>query len=134
MQPSFSLASILGLDRLLKLTNGGYETLTFRTARLERNRTLQEKALVEEALRARHEAPTVRFLAPLAETRLQWLKHHAKERADVQPEAKFLQSRYPLYKAEEEALIHEWRDRVAYGETVPRITAAHAGNSEHPDA
>jgi hypothetical protein len=112
----------------------GYETLTLRQARLERDRALQEKALVEEALQARQEAATARFLASLAETQLQWLKCQAKARVDGRPDAKFLQSRYPLYKAEEEELIHEWRDRVAYGETVPHITTARSGNSEHPDA
>jgi hypothetical protein len=30
-----------------------------------------------------------------------------------------LSSRYPLYKAEEEEVILEWMDRVAYGEEIP---------------
>jgi hypothetical protein len=112
----------------------GYETLTLRQARVERDRVLQEKALVKEALRARQAAATARFLASLAETQLQWLKCQAKARVDGRPDAKFLQSRYPLYKAEEEELIHEWRDSVAYGETVPHITTARSGDSESPDA
>ena len=112
----------------------GYETLALQQARVERDRALQEKALVEEALQARQEAAKARFLASLAETQLQWLKCQAKARVDGRPDAKFLQSRYPLYKAEEEELIHEWRDRVAYGETVPHITTARSGDSESPDA
>jgi hypothetical protein len=112
----------------------GYETLPLQQARLERDRALQEKALVEEALRARQEAAKARFLASLAETQLQWLKCQAKARVDGRPDAKFLQSRYPLYKAEEEELLTEWRDRVAYGETVPHITTEYSGDSESPDA
>jgi hypothetical protein len=75
--------------------------------------------LAEEVLQVRQEAAQARFLASLAETQLQWLKQEAKQRVDAQPSARFLTSRYPLYKAEEEQLIHEWMDRVDYGESVP---------------
>ena len=64
----------------------------------------------------------MRFLASLEETQMAWLKSEAKQRVDKRPEAKFLNSRYPLYKAEEEALTLEWMDRVAYGETVPHVS------------
>jgi hypothetical protein len=97
----------------------GFETLALRRIRQEREQALQEKALAEEVLHVRQEAAQARFLASLAETQLQWLKQEAKQRVDAQPSARFLTSRYPLYKAEEEQLIHEWMDRVAYGESVP---------------
>jgi len=97
----------------------GFETLALRRMRQEREQALQEKALAEEILHVRQEAAQARFLASLAETQLQWLKQEAKQRVDVQPSARFLTSRYPLYKAEEEQLIHEWMDRVDYGESVP---------------
>jgi len=97
----------------------GFETLALRRMRQEREQALQEKALAEEILHVRQEAAQARFLASLAETQLQWLKQEAKQRVDVQPSARFLTSRYPLYKAEEEQLIHEWMDRVHYGESVP---------------
>ena len=99
----------------------GFETLALRRVRQERDQALQEKALAEEVLRVRQEAAQARFLASLAETQLQWLKQEGKERVDVQPSARFLGSRYPLYKAEEEQLIHEWMDRVSYGENVPHL-------------
>jgi hypothetical protein len=97
----------------------GFETLALRRIRQAREQTLQEKALAEEVLQMRQEAAQARFLASLAETQLQWLKQEAKQRVDAQPSARFLTSRYPLYKAEEEQLIHEWMDRVDYGESVP---------------
>jgi hypothetical protein len=97
----------------------GFETLVLRRIRQEREQALQEKALAEEVLQVRQEAAQARFLASLAETQLQWLKQEAKQRVDAQPSARFLTSRYPLYKAEEEQLIHEWMDRVDYGESVP---------------
>src|SRR5262245_30532473 len=97
----------------------GFETLALRRMRQEREQALQEKALAEEILRVRQEAAQARFLASLAETQLQWLKQEAKQRVDAQPSARFLTSRYPLYKAEESQLIHEWMDRVNYGESVP---------------
>jgi hypothetical protein len=110
-----------------------YETLPLRQARLERDRAFQEKALAEEALRARQEAAKARFLASLAETQLQWLKRQAKERVDSRPDAKFLHSRYPLYKAEEEELIREWLDRAAYGERVPHVMTENLGETDRPD-
>jgi hypothetical protein len=110
-----------------------YETLPLRQARLERDHAFQEKALAEEALRARQEAAKARFLASLTETQLQWLKCQAKERVDARPDAKFLHSRYPLYKAEEEELIREWLDRTAYGETVPHIMTDGIDEMDRPD-
>ena len=97
----------------------GFETLTLRQARQERDWALQEKALAEEALRARQAAAQTRFLASLADAQLQWLKQEAKRRVDSRPEARFLNSRYLLYKTEEEQLSREWMDRASYGESVP---------------
>jgi hypothetical protein len=108
----------------------GFETLALRRARQERDHALQEKVLAEEALRARQEATKLRFLASLADVQLQWLKQEAKRRVDAQPSARFLTSRYPLYKAEEEQLIHEWIDRVAYGERVPPVVSDSSQNIE----
>ncbi len=99
----------------------GYETLALRQAREARDRAMAEKALAEEALQAQQETARLRFLASLGEAQMTWLKREAKQRVDERPEAKFLESRYPLYKAEEEALTLEWMDRAAYGETVPRV-------------
>src|SRR5262249_41812509 len=82
----------------------GFETLALRRARQERDRAIQEKTLAEEALRARQEAARARFLAALADPQLQWLKPEAKRRVDARPDARFLASRYPLYKAEEEQI------------------------------
>ena len=110
--------------------DGGYETLALRQARQQRDQALQEKALAEEALRARQEAAQARFAASLTTSQLRWLKQQAKARVDVRPEAKMLQSRYPLYKAEEEDLLREWLDRVAYGETVPHAATAGAEQSD----
>jgi hypothetical protein len=84
---------------------------------------LQEKTLMEEALRARQDATKARFLTALTDAQLHWLKQEAKRRVDAQSGARFLTSRYPLYKAEEEQLIHEWMDRVDYGERVPCSTS-----------
>jgi hypothetical protein len=100
----------------------GFETLALRRARQDRDRALQEKALMEEALRARQDAAKARFLTSLTDAQLHWLKQEAKRRVDAQAGARFLTSRYPLYKAEEEQLIHEWMDRVDYGERVPHST------------
>ena len=100
----------------------GYETLALRQSREARDRALIEKALAEETLRAQQDTARLRFLASLEETQMAWLKSEAKQRVDKRPEAKFLNSRYPLYKAEEEALTLEWMDRVAYGETVPHVS------------
>jgi len=99
----------------------GFETLALRRARQDRDRALQEKALTEEALRARQDAAKARFLTALSDAQMHWLKQEAKRRVDVQSSARFLTSRYPLYKAEEEQLIHEWMDRVDYGESVPHV-------------
>jgi hypothetical protein len=101
----------------------GFETLALRRARQDRDRALQEKALLEEALRARHDAAKARFLTTLTDAQLHWLKQEAKRRVDAQSGARFLTSRYPLYKAEEEQLMHEWMDRVDYGERVPHVTS-----------
>jgi hypothetical protein len=97
----------------------GFETLALRHARQERDRALQEKALAEETLRVRQEAAKTRFLASLADAQIHWLKQEAKQRVDAQPSARFLTSRYPLYKAEEDQLVEEWMDRMQYGESVP---------------
>jgi hypothetical protein len=101
----------------------GFETLALRRARQDRDRALQEKTLLEEALRARQDAAKARFLTALTDAQLHWLKQEAKRRVDAQSGARFLTSRYPLYKAEEEQLIHEWMDRVDYGERVPHVTS-----------
>ena len=100
----------------------GFETLVLRRARQERDQALQEKALAEEALHARQETAKARFLTSLGDAQQQWLKQEAKRRVDAQPDARFLTSRYLLYKAEENQLILEWMDRVDYGESVPYIT------------
>jgi hypothetical protein len=97
----------------------GFETLALQRARQERDRALQEKALAEETLRVRQEAAKTRFLASLADSQIHWLKQEAKQRVDAQPSARFLTSRYPLYKAEEDQLVEEWMDRMQYGESVP---------------
>jgi hypothetical protein len=97
----------------------GFETLEMRQVRRERDRAQREKTLAEEATRAREEAERAKFVASLSEAQLRWLKQKAKQRVDARPDAKFLGSRYPLYKAEEETVVREWMDRVAYGETVP---------------
>src|SRR5215471_10544732 len=107
----------------------GFETLALRRARQERDQAVQEKTLAEEALRIRQEAAKARFLTTLTDAQSQWLKQEAKQRVDTQPSARFLTSRYPLYKAEEEQLIHEWMDRVAYGERVPPAVADSSGNT-----
>jgi hypothetical protein len=99
--------------------DGGFETLDMRRAIVEKEQALREKALAEEALQARQEAERLRFLASLSEAQLRWLRAEAKRRADAQPGSQLLKSRYPLYKAEEEQLVQEWRDRAAYGETMP---------------
>jgi hypothetical protein len=110
----------------------GFETLALRHARQERDRALQEKTLAEEALRARQEAAKARFLASLTDAQLQWLKLEAKRRVDTRPEARFLTSRYLLYKAEEEQLFQEWMDRGRYGESVPH--GASGGSDRTEDA
>jgi hypothetical protein len=102
--------------------DNGYETLTLRQAREARDRVLAEKALAEETLRVQQDTARLRFIASLEDAQLAWFKHEAKQRVDKRPEAKFLESRYPLYKTEEDTLTLEWMDRVAYGETVPRLS------------
>ncbi len=99
--------------------DNGFETLEIRQASLDRDRARREKALAEEALLARQEADRTRFLSSLSEAQLRWLKKRAKRQVDGRPESKFLQSRYPLYKVEEDKLVREWMDRAAYGENVP---------------
>lgn len=99
--------------------DSGFETLEMRRVIVEKEQALREKALAEEALQARQEAERLRFLASLSEAQLRWLREEAKRRADAQPGSGLLQSRYPLYKAEEEQLVQEWLDRAAYGETMP---------------
>jgi hypothetical protein len=101
----------------------GFETLEMRRAIWERERARREKALAEEALQARQEAELAKFVASLSEVQLRWLKQETKRRVDAKPASKFLQSRYPLYKAEEDELIQEWRDRAAYGEHIPAADA-----------
>ena len=108
----------------------GFETLALRRARQERDQAVQEKALAEEALRIRQEAAKARFLAALADAQLQWLKQEAKQRVDTQASTRFLTSLYPLYKAEEEQLVHEWMDRVDYGERVPHAVSDSRDNTE----
>jgi hypothetical protein len=97
----------------------GFETVSMRQARLERDRAQREKALAEEALSARKEAQKAQFVSLLSEAQRQWIKQEAKRLVDTRPEAKMLSSRYPLYKAEEDRLIDEWMDRAGYGENVP---------------
>jgi hypothetical protein len=99
--------------------DSGFETLEMRRAIVEKEQALREKALAEEALQARQEAERLRFLASLSDAQLRWLREEAKRRADAQPGSNLLKSRYPLYKAEEDQLVQEWLDRVAYGETMP---------------
>lgn len=101
----------------------GFETLVMRQARMERDRAQREKALTEEALKARKEAQKAQFSASLSEEQQQWIKREAKRLVDGRPEAKLLSSRYPLYKAEEDRLLEEWMDRAGYGETVPSETS-----------
>jgi len=100
----------------------GFETLAMRQARIERDRAQREKTLAEEALKARQAAQKAQFQSSLSEDQLQWIKQEAKRLVDARPDSKFLMSRYPLYKAEEERLMEEWMDRVGYGETVPSVT------------
>ena len=102
--------------------DNNYETLALRQAREARDRALAEKALAEEALRAQQDTARLRFLASLEASQQAWLKREAKHRVDNRPEAKFLESRYPLYKSEEETLVLEWMDRAAYGEAVPHLS------------
>jgi hypothetical protein len=97
----------------------GFETLTMKHARMERDRAQREKALTEETLRVRKEAQKAQFISSLSEGQIQWIKQEAKRLVDARPEAKMLSSRYPLYKAEEDRLLEEWMDKGGYGEVVP---------------
>jgi hypothetical protein len=90
-----------------------------RRAIWERERARREKTLAEEALQARQEAEQAKFVASLSAAQLRWLQQEAKRRVDAKPASRLLQSRYPLYKAEEEELIQQWIDRAAYGEHIP---------------
>jgi hypothetical protein len=99
--------------------DNGFETLEMRRAIWERERAQREKVLAEEAMQARQEAEQAKFAALLSEGQLRWLKQEAKRRVDAKPASGFLQSRYTLYKAEEDNLVREWMDRATYGEHVP---------------
>ena len=110
--------------------DAGFETLEMKQLRQERERAKEEKTLAEQALRERQEATKAQFLSSLNDAQLRWLKQEAKRKVDSRPEAKFVTSRYPLYKAEEEGLTCEWIDRVAYGESVPEANIDLPPNSE----
>jgi hypothetical protein len=97
----------------------GFETLAMRQSRQERDQAKKEKALAEDALRARKEAQRAQYLASLSDAQLSWLKHEAKHLVDNRPDSKYLSSRYLLYKAEEERLLAEWQERATYGEPMP---------------
>ncbi|MBZ0159140.1 hypothetical protein [Candidatus Methylomirabilis sp.] len=101
----------------------GYETISLRNARLERDRALKEKALAEEALKARQEERRLRFLSSLTDGQMAWIKHEAKNTVDHSPGSRqgFIKTstRLAHYKAEEEKFIAEWLERTAYGESVP---------------
>ena len=99
----------------------GFETITMKQSRLEKEQAQKEKALAEEVLKARKEAHKARFCAALSESQIQWMQQEAKRIVDMRPEAKLLTSRFPLYKAEEDRLLEEWMERAGYGETVPSI-------------
>jgi hypothetical protein len=99
-----------------------FETLSMRQVRLERERAQKEKALAEETLRVRQNAEKARFTASLSHKQFQWITQEAKRLVDRRPDSKFLSSRYPLYKAEEERLIEEWIERTRYGESIPSTT------------
>ena len=98
--------------------DSGFETLEMKQLRQDRDRAKEEKAMAEEAL------------SLLNDAQMRWLKQEAKRKVDVRPEAKFVTSRYPLYKAEEESLTREWIDRVAYGESVPEVEVLRPSNQE----
>lgn len=101
--------------------DSGYETLEIRRARIQKELAQKERQIAEEALRARREADQARFLALLSEAQLRWIRQEAKRRVDGLPTSQHvpLESRYTRYKAEEDQIIEEWMDRMAYGETVP---------------
>lgn len=103
----------------------GYETISLRNARLERDRAVKEKALAEEALKVRQEERRLRFLAGLSESQTVWLKREAKNAVDHSPGSRqgFIKAanRLAHYKTEEEKLIIEWLERSAYGEVVPSL-------------
>jgi hypothetical protein len=99
----------------------GFETLTMKKARLEREQAQKEKLLADELIRTKREAQKSMLSASLTDAQRQWIKQKAKRTVDARPEAKLLTSRFPLYKAEEDQLLDEWIERVGYGETVPSI-------------
>jgi hypothetical protein len=103
----------------------GYETISLRNARLERDRALKEKALAEEALKARQEERRLRFLATLSNSQMAWIRREAKNAVDHSPGSRqgFIKPSTLLshYKTEEEKLITEWLERTAYGEVVPSV-------------
>jgi len=98
-----------------------FETLAVKQNRLERERVQKEKVLAEATLKARRDTQRARFSASLSEAQVQWIKQEAKRTVDARPESKMLNSRYPLYKAEEDRLLEEWMDRSGYGEVVPSV-------------
>lgn len=98
----------------------GFETLGLRQARLNRERAQQEKAMAEEALRDRQAAEKIRFIASLLDGQRRWISQEAQRLVDRRPDSKFLSSRYPLYKAEEERLLEEWLERTKFGESIPK--------------
>ena len=65
------------------------------------------------------------FVALLSDAQLRWLRQEAKRRVDARPASTFVQSRYPLYKVEEDELVQEWMDRAAYGESIPTAEDIH---------
>lgn len=103
----------------------GYETISLRNARLERDRAFKEKALAEETLKARQEERKLRFLSSLTDSQMSWIRREAKNAVDEAPgsQQRFIRAanRLAHYKAEEEKLIAEWLERSAYGEAVPSL-------------
>jgi len=101
----------------------GYETLTVRRARLERDQAAKQKALAEETFKAQQEERLLRFRTGLSEAQWAWIRNEAKRAVDSAPKAQqeFMgpRTRLNMYKAKEDELIREWLDRTAYGETVP---------------
>ena len=107
----------------------GFETLALRRARQERDQAMQEKALSEEALRVRQEAARHAFSR---RSRIHSCNGSSRRQSGVSipNPSRLLTSRYPLYKAEEEQLVHEWMDRVDYGERVPHAVPDNSGNTK----
>jgi hypothetical protein len=99
--------------------NEGYETLAVRRAREKHNQEMELQRIEEEALEARQKTARLRFLNSLSDKQHGWLKQEAKRRVDAEPGSRMLENRFPLYKAEEDRLIEEWRERSGFGEEVP---------------